>query len=964
MAGGLPCILADIMALTPGTRLGPYEILAPLGAGGMGVVYKAEDTRLHRFVALKLLPDELERDRQALARFQREAEAASALNHPHICTVYDIGERDGQRFIVMEHLDGETLQHRISGRPRPCGEVIELGIEIADALSAAHNKGIIHRDIKPANIFVVGGGHAKILDFGLAKLEADGAGINLSAMSTASDSEQLTRLGSAIGTAAYMSPEQVRGEELDARTDLFSFGAVLYEMATGTLAFPGNTSGVITEAILNRSPVAPAHLNPGLPAMLGEVIDKTLEKDRKLRYQSAAEIRADLERLKRDSETGRVYESAAKAGLKSGRKSSRRWVVSGVAFVVIAMSVSGWLFFSGKTHALTDKDTIVLADFTNTTGDAVFDGTLRQGLSVQLEQSPFLRLVPDQQIQQSLRMMGQPVDLKVTPVIARELCQRTGSAAVLDGSIAQIGTPYLLTVKAVNCGSGESLASAEAEASDKSHVLDALGKAASEIRNKLGESLSTVQKFDTPLEQATTASLDALKAFSSAVKIHATAGDDAAIPFFKRAIELDPKFALAYAWLGIAYTEVGEASIAADYTRKAYELRERTSEPEKYFITSRYHKSVTGNMEKAEQTCQLWSQAFPRSEMPHIHLSGSIYPLTGQYEKGVEEGREAVRLSPNFSPTYALLGFDYIAVNRLDEAKANYQQALEHKLQNPGFHLALYQIAFLQNDAAGMAQQVAQSKGKPGLEHTLMANEADTAAFSGRLKGAREFSRRAVDSAQRAEEKEAAATYSALSGLREALFGNADEAHRRATLALKSSSGRDVQYGAALGLAYAGDDRQAQELSDDLSRGYPEATIVQFNYLPTLRAKLALNRGKASEAIDGLRAAAPYELGQTTSSTYGWTALYPVYVRGEAYLAARQGSEAVAEFQKILDHRGISLNEPIGALAHLGLARGYVLTDDTAKARTKYQDFLDLWKDADPDLPVLQQAKREYVKLN
>jgi eukaryotic-like serine/threonine-protein kinase len=729
---------------------------------------------------------------------------------------------------------------------------------------------------------------------------------------------------------------------------------VLYQMATGQLAFRGESAGVIFKAILDGMPTSAVRLNPDLPAELERIINKALEKDKNLRYQSAAEIRADLQRLRRDTESAKLP-AATSGAVSAGKQSGIPWKVVVSAALFVAALAAGAYFYFHRTPKLTDKDTIVLSDFMNTTGDPVFDGTLRQGLSTQLAESPFLSIVSDQQIHQTLGLMGQKPDAKLTPDIAREICQRTGSAAVLDGSITQIGTPYLLTLKAANCSNGDLLASAQSQATDKNHILDALGTVASEIRKKLGESLTTVQKFSTPLEQATTPSLEALQAYTLAEKVYEEEGDPvAALPLFQRAIKLDPNFALAYGDLGWCYWSLYEDSLASENARKAFELRERVSEQERMDIEAEYYLLVTGNLEEAQRALEVFAQTYPRDWVPR-NLLGTTLTELGKPEKSLSVFREALQLNPNIYTNYAGVIEVYILLNRLAEARATLEEAKARKFDTTSLS---YALGFLENNAAETKQQVALNAGKPGLEDDFLGLEAGTEAYFGRLRNARELSDRAIESSERAQQHEVAARYQVTAALWEALFGNMAQAHHRVESALRPSRGRDVQYGAALALALTGDAARAQALAGDLDKRFPEDTLVRLNYLPTLHAQLAVSRDDASKAIEFLQAAAPYELGRSVSYS-----LYPIYMRGEAYLTEHQGNEAAAEFQKILDHPGVVFSEPIGALAHLQLGRAYAMQGDTAKAKAAYQDFLRLWKDADKDIPIFIAAKAEYAKL-
>jgi len=954
----------DTVRFPPGEVLaGHFTIIEFLAEGGKGVVYKAEDTQLHRFVALKFLPADVASDAHAQARLQREAQAASALNHPNICTIYEIGSHRGQAFIAMEFLDGMTLKQCIADQPMAVDKLLPLAVEIADALDAAHTAAILHRDLKPANIFVTRRGHAKILDFGIAKLNRTEAvfgptGQTEAASSPAVPSNEafdglLTVPGSVAGTIAYMSPEQLRGQELDSRTDIFSFGVVLYQMATGVLPFQEENMAVLCDAILNNdAPLSPPHIKPELPSKLKAIIRRALEKDRELRYQHAADIRDELQRLKKDLESGPRPRNG------SVRKSRVLWALT-IAAAFVLLGVVAYLDW-GRPRKLTEKDTVVLADFINSTSDPVFSDALKAGLAADLAQSPFLNMLSDNQVKQQLQYMNRPADSALTPDVAQEVCRRSGSAAMLVGSINSIGSHYAINLKALNCEDGESLDVEQTEADRREQVLAKLHEAARSMRGKLGESLTSIQKLDTPLEQATTSSLEALQAYSRAQKVWRLHGEAAAIPQLKRALALDPNFAWAMVSLATASCNLNEAAQCADYMRQAYQLRDHVTERERFALDSNYYMDVTGDIEKAAQVSEEWKQSYPRMLAPYINL-GLIAGNLGNHDRALTNDLEGFALRKDTSVVYRNLSSDYMNLNRLAEAKSVLDEARARKLDESLLE-NYYQLAFLSNRSDEMARCLTAAQGKPVDESAMLASQADTEAFHGRLRQARELSRRAVAAALLGDDKETAAGWEVTAALREAEFDNKSEARRHAKAALALASTKNVQVAAAMVLARADDLSRAQAIAVSLQKQFPSDTLLVDYWLPSIRAAIAIARGNPAAALDDLRAVAPYELGGGILPFTNGATMYPVYLRGLALLQMKQWSNASAEFQKIIDHRGLVWNFSLGALAHLQLARSST-SSDPAAARNAYRDFFTLWQDADSTVPVLSQARSESSRL-
>jgi len=930
-----------------GKKVSHYRVLEVIGGGGMGMVYKAEDLKLGRRVALKFLPEELAGDPVNLRRLEREARTASALSHANICTIYEIEEYQGQPFIVMELLDGDTLHHRLSNQhaePFPLAELLNVAIQVCDGLQAAHDHGIIHRDIKPANIFLTKQGWAKILDFGLAKLSDpdETAEYSRSAGVDQRDRAQitLTRTGSPAGTAGYMSPEQLRGEKLDARTDLFSFGLVLYEMATGHRAFAGNTAAAVREATLNQVPPAAQDLNAALPRELDAVIGRALAKDRSRRYQSAAEIREALERAREGSgQTRTAYMPRALAAI--------------AVLAVLAVGVWRGLAASRNRFALSPSDTVVLADITNDTGDPVFDQALYMALQIAFEQTPYLDVMALDKVSATLKLLNLPESTKVTPEVATQVCHRTNSRIAVAGSIAEAGNHFRVGLRAVDCESRIAAGQIEEDAGGRNDIVKALGSAAVKLRAELGEPADSIARFNRPLDEATSRSPEALQLLTEGYRSHLGGDVRGALAYYERAVVIDPGFALAHAARSAAYSNGGESVLAAQAMKKAFELRSRMTEPGRLHVEQGYYDSVTGEQEKSCAVLQQWVRTFPHNFIAYNNL-GRCLGLVGQIDQALAAAREAARLQPS-TPAYYSLMLDSIWTNRFDEAQTAFDDARAHNFDGTQLRSARVLLAFLRHDTRALQEQWEWAAGRRGAEHLLLDGRAAVHAYYGQFHTARQLEERAEGLAANEGRP---VPYTFWGALDEASAGYMDLPRR---LAVQASNDRRqaVQANAALILAETGDLGRVQELVDALDRDAPLATVVQNFYLPTIRAAMRLHANDPAGAVEILQGAAKYEL------TYAdaFNSLWPAYVRGLAYLRMGEGTLAAAEFQKLLDHPGMVGRSVTGALSRLQLARSQASSGDHAAARKSYEDFLSLWKDADPDVPAYREAKAEYAAL-
>jgi serine/threonine protein kinase/Flp pilus assembly protein TadD len=971
-----------------GKKVSHYRVIQFLGGGGMGVVYKAEDLKLGRQVALKFLPSELSKDPKALERMQREARAASSLDHPNICAIYELGEHEGQPFIVMQLLEGRTLREWIeSGSDLRTSEGLNIAIQIADGLHAAHQKGIVHRDIKPANIFVTNRVEGKILDFGVAKVlgpdpprqGAQADTTDKTGVHAGHPEASATQTNDSLGTPSYLSPEQLRGETLDARTDLFSFGLILYEMATGRKAFPGNNTTLIREAVEHQAIVPASQFRSEIPAKLETLIHKAVEKDRESRYQSAADIRRDLQEIKNELEeharsasgkyaaqtvpdSGASHETPVTAVHGAERESGARRRLAWVAVVMVVAAaglIAGAMYWSHRQKtALNAEDAIVVGDFANSTVDPIFDSTLKTALTVTLRQSPFLNILREGKISSTLKLMTLAPTTALTPTIASEVCQRSGSKAYVTGVVGSLGTQYVVGLTAVNCRTGDTLAQEQVTAANKEQVLPALGDAATKLRSELGESLTTVQKFDVPLIEATTSSLEALRNFTEGTKVWNTKGDAEAIPYFKRAIELDPKFAGAFVALGTVYENLGRLNLAAEHMTNAYQLRDRASERERLSIVAHYYRGVTDELEKGIPVYLQWQAEYPLDPTPRTNL-GTIYGELGQHENALAQYQNAFRVESNGVLIYEDIALENCSLDRLDEASAWVQKAFAHGFEDPTLHGLVAQIAILRGDSATIQQEMAWAAGKPGIEDAFLGAQSDLETMAGHLAKGGELTHRAVESAIQSGSKEMAGIWEVEGALHEAEVGNREEAVREAELALALSQDRPTRFLAGMAFARAGKEARAKAISGQLDHDYPSSTMMQSYWLPSIRAAMQLNRGDAAQALQLLQPTFSHEW----STAEPWSALYPTYLRGQAFLRERQGEAAVAEFQKMLDHRQLNITVT-QSVAYLQLGRAYALSGDMSKAKSAYETFLALWKDADSGLPILKEARAEYAKLN